>query len=67
MSLIPILINSCRASSRSSAAAPPSTANANRYLASTETIEQIAGDVSTVWSDLLTSATGFRAEQTLRL
>ncbi|MFD0622219.1 hypothetical protein ACFQ2K_04695 [Streptomyces sanglieri] len=41
-------------------------ANANVYLASTETIEQIAGDVSIVWSDLLTSAAGIQAEQTLR-
>lgn len=41
-------------------------ANANVYLASTETIEQIAGDVSIVWSDLLTSAVGIQAEQTLR-
>ncbi|MCM2390966.1 DEAD/DEAH box helicase [Streptomyces albipurpureus] len=41
-------------------------ANANVYLASTETIEQIAGDISTVWSDLLTSATGIQADQTLR-
>ncbi|WP_034087947.1 DEAD/DEAH box helicase [Streptacidiphilus albus] len=41
-------------------------ANANVYLASTETVEQIAGDISTVWSDLLTSATGIQAEQLLR-
>ncbi|MER6532125.1 hypothetical protein, partial [Streptomyces sp. NPDC001508] len=41
-------------------------ANPNVYLASTEIIQQIAGDISTVWSDLLTSATGIPAEQTLR-
>ncbi|MFD6550340.1 DEAD/DEAH box helicase [Streptomyces sp. NPDC058398] len=41
-------------------------ANANVYLASTEIIQQIAGDVSTVWSDLLTSAAGIPTEQTLR-
>ncbi|MEU9658755.1 DEAD/DEAH box helicase [Streptomyces chartreusis] len=41
-------------------------ANTNVYLASTEVVEQIAGDISTVWSDLLTSASGIQAEQTLR-
>ncbi|WP_164657649.1 DEAD/DEAH box helicase [Streptomyces sp. RLB3-17] len=41
-------------------------ANANVYLASTEIVEQIAGDISTVWSDLLTGASGIQAEQTLR-
>ena len=41
-------------------------ANPNVYLASTETIEQIAGDVSTVWSDLLTSAAGIQTEHLLR-
>ncbi|MER5845834.1 DEAD/DEAH box helicase [Streptomyces sp. NPDC002012] len=41
-------------------------ANTNVYLASTETIEQIAGDISSVWSELLTSAAGLQAEQTLR-
>ena len=41
-------------------------ANPNVYLASTETVEQIAGDISSVWSDLLTSATGIQAEHVLR-
>ncbi|MFB8021997.1 DEAD/DEAH box helicase [Streptomyces rubiginosohelvolus] len=41
-------------------------ANANVYLASTETVEQIAGDVSTVWRDLLTGAVGIQEDQTLR-
>lgn len=41
-------------------------ANPNVYLASTETVEQIAGDVSTVWSDLLTSAAGIQTEHLLR-
>lgn len=41
-------------------------ANPNVFLASTETIEQIAGDVSTVWSDLLTSAAGIQTEHLLR-
>lgn len=41
-------------------------ANPNVYLAPTETIEQIAGDVSTVWSDLLTSAAGIQTEHLLR-
>lgn len=41
-------------------------ANPNVYLASTETIRQIAGDVSSVWSDLLTSAAGIQAEHLLR-
>jgi hypothetical protein len=41
-------------------------ANPNVYLASTETIEQIAGDISTVWSDLLTSAAGIQTEHLLR-
>jgi hypothetical protein len=41
-------------------------ANPNVYLASTETIEQIAGDVSSVWSDLLTSAAGIQTEHLLR-
>jgi hypothetical protein len=41
-------------------------ANPNVYLASTETIEQIAGDISTVWSDLLASAIGIQAEHVLR-
>lgn len=41
-------------------------ANPNVYLASTEVVEQIAGDIATVWSDLLTSATGIQFEQVLR-
>ncbi len=41
-------------------------ANPNVYLASTETVEQIAGDISSVWSGLLTSATGIQAEHVLR-
>lgn len=41
-------------------------ANPNVFLASTETFEQIAGDISSVWSDLLTSATGIHAENVLR-
>lgn len=41
-------------------------ANPNVYLTSTEAIEQIAGDISTVWSDLLASATGIQAEHVLR-
>lgn len=41
-------------------------ANPNVYLAATETIEQIAGDVSTGWSDLLTSAAGIQTEHLLR-
>jgi hypothetical protein len=41
-------------------------ANANVYLTSTENVEQIAGDVSTVWSDLLTSASGIPSEAALR-
>lgn len=41
-------------------------ANPNVYLASTETIEHIAGDVSTVWRGLLTSAAGIQTEHLLR-
>jgi len=41
-------------------------ANPNVYLSSTEVVEQIAGDIATVWSDLLTSATGIQSEQLLR-
>ncbi len=41
-------------------------ANANVYLTSTEVVQQIAGDISTVWSDLLTSASGIPSEAALR-
>ncbi|MGA4861705.1 hypothetical protein ACPB9J_03570 [Streptomyces lavendulocolor] len=41
-------------------------ANPNVYLALTETIQQIVGDVSTVWRELLTGATAIQAEQTMR-
>lgn len=41
-------------------------ANPNVYLAPTDIVEQIAGDISTVWSDLLTSATGIQVEHVLR-
>lgn len=41
-------------------------ANSNVYLASTDIIQQIAGDISTVWGDLLTSAVGIQAEPVLR-
>ncbi|MGL5823558.1 MAG: hypothetical protein ACRCYU_01655, partial [Nocardioides sp.] len=43
-----------------------SAANSNVYLTSTEVVEQIAGDVSAVWSDLLTSAVGVPTEAALR-
>jgi hypothetical protein len=43
-----------------------SAANPNVYLTSTDVLAQIAGDISTVWSDLLASATGIQAELTLR-
>lgn len=41
-------------------------ANPNVFLTSTEIVEQIGGDISTVWRDLLTSAAGIQAEHTLR-
>lgn len=41
-------------------------ANPNVYLSSTDVIEQIAGDVSMAWCDLITSASGLQAEQILR-
>lgn len=43
-----------------------SAANPNVYLASTETIEQVAADISTVWSDLITSAVGIPTDNLLR-
>ena len=43
-----------------------SVANPNVYLASTGAVEQIAGDISAVWSDLLTSAAGIQVEHILR-
>lgn len=43
-----------------------SAANPNVYLASTETIQHIASDITTVWGDLLTSAIGIQAEHVLR-
>jgi hypothetical protein len=41
-------------------------ANPNVYLAATDKVEQVAGDIARVWSDLLTSATGIQAEYVLR-
>lgn len=41
-------------------------ANGNVYLTSTDIVEQIAGDISAVWSDLLTSASGIASEAALR-
>lgn len=41
-------------------------ANPNVYLASTGVVEQLAGDTSAVWDDLLTSAAGIQAEHVLR-
>ncbi len=41
-------------------------ANPNVYLAPTEVIQQIAGDASAVWSDLLASAAGIQSEHALR-
>lgn len=41
-------------------------ANRNVFLAGTEAIEQIAGDISFVWTDLLVSVRGIQAEHVLR-
>jgi hypothetical protein len=43
-----------------------SAANPNVYLTSTDAIEEIASDISTVWGDLITTATGTQSEQAQR-
>jgi hypothetical protein len=41
-------------------------ANPNVFLTSTDTVEQLAGDISAVWSDMLSSAMGIQSEPVLR-